>query len=136
MRLGHALARWQWGPQNQVIREAQIASGTGMHLCSVVQLFLTLCNPIDCSPPGSSVHGILQARMLEQVSISSSRGSSQPRGWTCISYVSCIGRQFLYTKPLGKTSWNKRTTQILKHSMVVIKKNFLVERKTQAFAMI
>ena len=47
----------------------------------------------ECSPPGSSVHGILQARILEQVAISSSRGSSQPRDWTCIS---CIGRWVLY----------------------------------------
>ena len=41
-----------------------------------------LCNPIDCSPPGSSVHGILQARILEWVSIPSSRWSSRPRDWT------------------------------------------------------
>ena len=57
---------------------------------------LTLCNPMDCSLPDSSVHGILQARILEWVAISSSRGSSWPRDWTCISYVSCIGRQIFY----------------------------------------
>ena len=51
---------------------------------------------MDCSPPGSSVHGILQARILEGVAISSSRGSSQSRDRTCVSYVSCIGRQVLY----------------------------------------
>ena len=45
----------------------------------VAQLCLTLCDPMDCSPPGSSVHGILQARILEWVAISFSRGSSQPR---------------------------------------------------------
>ena len=45
----------------------------------VTQLCLTLCNPMDCSPPGSSVHGILQARILEWVAISFSRGSSRPR---------------------------------------------------------
>ena len=55
----------------------------------------TLCNPMDCSLPGSSVHGILQAR-LEWVAVLSSRGSSQPRDQTCISYFSCIGRQVLY----------------------------------------
>ena len=44
-------------------------------MCSVVQSCLTLCNPMDCSPPGSSVHGISQAGILEQVAISSSRGS-------------------------------------------------------------
>ena len=52
----------------------------------------TFCNPMDCSPPGSSVHWILQARILEWVAMPSSRGPSQPRDQTHISYVSCIGR--------------------------------------------
>ena len=56
----------------------------------------TLCKPMDCSPPGSSVHGILQARVLEWVVMPSSRGSSRPRDLTCISSVSCIGRWALY----------------------------------------
>ena len=56
----------------------------------------TLCNPMDYSLPGSSVHGILQARILEWVAISFSRGSSQHRNETCISNVSYIGRQVLY----------------------------------------
>ena len=56
----------------------------------------TLCNPLDCSPPGYSVHGILQARILEWVAISYSRGSSQPRDQTHISYVSCVCRRVLY----------------------------------------
>ena len=59
--------------------------------CLVAQLYLTLLWPRG--PPGSSVHGIPQARILEWVAVSSSRGSSQPRGQTCISY---IGRQILY----------------------------------------
>ena len=46
----------------------------------VAQLCLTLCDPMDCNPPGSSIHGILQARILEWVAVSSSRGSSQPPG--------------------------------------------------------
>ena len=54
---------------------------------------LTLCNPMDCSQPGSSVHGTFQVRILEWVTISSSRGSSLLRGWT---HVSCIGRWILY----------------------------------------
>ena len=62
-------------------------------VCSVAQLCPTLCDPMDCSPPGSSVHGISQASMLEWVTISSSRGSSQPRDRT---HVSCIGRWILY----------------------------------------
>ena len=61
-----------------------------------LQLCLTLCEPMDYSPPGSSVHGILQVRILEWAAMPSSRASSQPRDWTCISYVSCIGRQVLY----------------------------------------
>ena len=56
----------------------------------------TLCNPMDCSLPGSPVHGILQARILECVAMPSSRGSSQPRDWTCGCHVSCIGRWVLY----------------------------------------
>ena len=56
----------------------------------------TLCDAMDCSPRGSSVHGILQARILEEVAIAFSRGSSQPRDRTHVSYISCIGRQILY----------------------------------------
>ena len=57
------------------------------------QSCLTPCNPLDCSLPGSSVHGIFQARILEWIAISSSRGSSSPRDETLNS---CIGRQILY----------------------------------------
>ena len=56
----------------------------------------TLCNPTDCSPPGSSVHGIPQARILEWVAILSSRGSSWPRDGTHVSCSFCIGRWVLY----------------------------------------
>ena len=52
---------------------------------------LTLCDPMDCSLPGSSVCGILQARVLEWVAISFSRGSSQSRNWT---QISCIAGRF------------------------------------------
>ena len=58
------------------------------------QLCLTLCNPRDCSPPDSSVHGILQGRILECVAVPFSRGSSPLRNWT---WVSCIaGRLFTF----------------------------------------
>ena len=57
----------------------------------------TLCDPVDCSPPGSSVHGVSQARILEWSAMPSSRGSSQPRDWTRVYYVSCIGRRFFTT---------------------------------------
>ena len=65
-------------------------------VCSVVQLCPTLCDPIDCSPPGSTVHGIFQARILEWVSISYSKGSFQPKHRT---HVSCIASGLL---PRGK----------------------------------
>ena len=54
---------------------------------SVSKLCLTLCDPMDCSPPGSSVPGILQARMLEWVAMASSRGSSWPRDPIRVSYI-------------------------------------------------
>ena len=62
-------------------------------MLSHVQLFVT---PWICSPPGSSVHGILQARILEWVAMLSSRGSSQPWDQTCVSSISCIGRHVIY----------------------------------------
>ena len=67
----------------------------GILLCCA-QSCPTLCNPVDFSLPGSSVHGIFQARVLEWVAISYSRGSSRPRDQTCISCVSCIGKRILY----------------------------------------
>ena len=68
---------------------------------SCAQSCLTLCDPMDHSPPGSSVHGSLQARMLDWVAISSSRGSSWPRDR---AHVSCLGRRILY----HWTIWIKR----------------------------
>ena len=67
-----------------------------VHLHSVTQLCMILCDPMDCSVSGSCVHGILQARILEQVAISCSSGSSPPRDWTQVSCLSCLGRQILY----------------------------------------
>ena len=58
----------------------------------IAQLCPTLCDPMDCSLPGSSVHGILQARILKWVAISFSRGSSQLRDWTWVSHTA--GRLF------------------------------------------
>ena len=64
-----------------------------VHACSVTQSRATLWDPMDCSPPRSSVHGISQVRILEWVAFSLSRGSSRPRDRTCIS---CMGRRVLY----------------------------------------
>ena len=55
----------------------------------VAQSWLTLCDPMDCSLPGSSVHGIFQARILEWIAISFSRGSSWPRGRAQVSLIAC-----------------------------------------------
>ena len=57
---------------------------------------LTLWDLVDCSWPGSFVHGVLQARILELVAMPSCRESSLPRDQTCVSFISCIGRQILY----------------------------------------
>ena len=69
-----------------------------MHACRV----RSLCDPMDCSPPGASVHGILQARILKWGAISYSMRSSQLRDLTCISCVSCAGRQILYHYAIWK----------------------------------
>ena len=73
-----------------------------LYVCSVAQSCLTLCDPVDCGPPGASVHGILQVKILEWVAIFSSRGASSPRESILVSCVSCIGRQTLcHWCPLG-----------------------------------
>ena len=61
-------------------------------VCLAAQLCPTLCDPVDCNPPASSVHGILQARTLEWVAMPVSSGSSRPRDWTRV----LLGRQILY----------------------------------------
>ena len=63
----------------------------------LLQLCLNLCNPMECNPPDSSVHVILQARILEWMAMPFSRGSFPLRDQTQVSYVSWIGRQFLYS---------------------------------------
>ena len=73
-----------------------------MHAKSL-QSYLTFFYPVDSCLPGSSVHGILQARILEWVAMSSSRGSSQPRDQTHVSSVSCIGRWFFTTSAMSTT---------------------------------
>ena len=79
----------------------------------LLQLCPALCDPVDCNPPGSSVHGILQARMLEWVVRGSSqffqervlewvpRGSSQPREQTRVSCISCTAGGLFTAQPLG-----------------------------------
>ena len=84
--------------------------------CLVARWCLTLCDPMDWSLPGFFLHGISQARILEQVAISFSRGSSQPRDWTCISCISCIGRRILYHWVTGEALLIT-TTRIMNKSL-------------------
>ena len=74
----------------------------GMCCVTLLQSCLTLFDPMDCSPPGSSVHGILQARIMEWIARPSSRESSRPRDWTLVSYFSCIGGMFFSPAHHGK----------------------------------
>ena len=60
--------------------------------CEVAQSCPTLCNPMGCSLPGSSIHGIFQARVVEGIAISFFRGSSWPRDWTWVFHI--VGRRF------------------------------------------
>ena len=68
-------------------------------VCRGAQLCSALCDPMDCSLPGSSVHGILQARVLEWVTISSSRGSSQPRDRTSLTSPALQAGSLLLVPP-------------------------------------
>ena len=72
-------------------------------VCLVTQLYLSLCDLMDCSLPSSSVHGILQARILEWVAIPFARESSQTRDWTQVSQIA--GGFF--------TSWATREAHIM-----------------------
>ena len=78
------------GRQRQALYAAAAAAAKSLQSCP------TLGDLMDCSPPGSSVHEILQARILKWVAMPFSRASSQTRDQTCVSYVSCIGRWVLY----------------------------------------
>ena len=76
------------------------------HLCP------TLCDPLDCSPPGFSVHGVFKARILEWVSISYSRGSSRPREQAHVSMSPVLAGGFFTTSTTHKTyvHFNSHTT--------------------------
>ena len=81
----------------------------------VAQSCPTLCNPMDYSLPGSSVHGIFQAEILEWVAISFSRGSSQHRDWTRVSHI--VGRHFIIWAKSGwqNKDFRKRCRKIFSH---------------------
>ena len=86
-----------------VLRIKNVIHKTVYLLCAKsLQLCPTLCDPMVCSLPGSSVLGIFQARMLEWVAMPSSRGSSRSRSQTKVSNGSCIADRFFITEPPGK----------------------------------
>ena len=100
------------------------AYSAGTHdaiLCLVAQLCLTLCDPMDCSPPGSSVHGILQARILEWIAMPSSRGPSRARDWTRISCVSCIADGFF----MHRVTWEAQPNKWINRLKIYIAGNSL-----------
>ena len=79
-----------WFKGNLINSNTQQLKGVGVPSC------VQLCDSRDRSPPSTSVHGTLQARILDWAAISSTRGSSWPRDWTQVSRVSCIGRQIFF----------------------------------------
>ena len=90
----HCLPKWIF-----LLSISPFADAKQVCYCLVARSCPALCNPMDCSAPGSSVCGIFQARTLERDAISSSRVSSQPRDRT---HVSCFGRWIFTTEPPGK----------------------------------
>ena len=121
------------------------ALGSRLHsLCRLLaQSSPTLCDPVDCSPPGSSVHGILQARILERVSMPCSWGSSRPRARTLVSclweaglvVLRHLGSQFLSqgSNPHPHTGTHTER-QILKTSKEVLGSLILAQRRIRIMA--
>ena len=98
-----------------------------MNVCVLSPFSLVwLCDPMDCSPPGSSGHGILQARILEWVAMPSSRGSSWPRERT---HISCIGKWVLYHLCHLRGPTTERPHSSLKDSSVLLRQVTLPEAK-------
>ena len=83
-------------------------------LLLVAQSCLTLCDPVDCSPPGCSVHGTLQAGMLEWVPMPSSRGSSRPRDRSRVSRLLRWQAGSLPPVPPGKPCVHMRDSKVKK----------------------
>ena len=108
LRKAHLSVSALIGPSSRVIMTSNCPTFLWItekwNVCLVAQSCQTFWDPMDCSLPGSSVHGILQARTLEWVAMPSSRASSQPRDQT---QVSRIARRFLESEPPGKPEkWN------------------------------
>ena len=99
-----------------------------IYVCACARSCLTHCDPVDClscSPPDSSVHGILQTRILEWVAISYSRGSFPPRDRTHVCCLSCTGRQVL-----SKCATQEAPSQYIIHNKLKALRNPAGERPT------
>ena len=100
--------------RGNVVSEMSLGFKVRQCMCAQsLQLCLTLCNPMDYSPPGSSVHGILQARRLEWVAIPSSGGSSRSWDPIHVSCVFCITGRFFTAEPLRMPKVRLTKVQIL-----------------------
>ena len=114
-RLGNPMGRRAWRATFHRVAKNRTWLMYTLSACLVSQLCLTLCDPLDCSPPGFSVHGIPQTRTLEGVAMPSSRGSPHPRDGPRVSCVSCFAGRFFSTS----TTWEAQTLLIVAlHSCV------------------
>ena len=98
-----------------IIRQIPIVSLTclEMHACSVLS---NSCDPMNCNPPGCSLYGIFQARILEWISVFPSKGSSWPKDRTCVSWVSCIAGRFFIIWDIGDLNtfhWVTMSTEFI-----------------------
>ena len=99
-------------------------------VCMITEPCLILCSHMDCGPPGPSVHGIFQARILEWVAISYFRKSSQPKDQTQVSFVSCISRSDSLPlapprKPIIKVGGNQNVSIHSMHAFLGILQIFI-----------
>ena len=100
-----------------------------MKWSEVTQSWPTLYDPMDCSLPGSSVHGIFQAIVLEWIAISFSRGSSRPRDWTRVSCIVDRGFTIWATREVQR----KRSYSLIEKETLLRKWSFCVKRKHVCF---
>ena len=95
---------------------------TESHVCFVSRSCPTLCDLMNCSPPGSSVHEILQARILELGAM----GSSQPKDPTSVSCISCIAGRFFIAEPPGKSLYSDIRIMSISGAKLLIQLKFTI----------
>ena len=123
MKLGHQPGEnGSWELEYWYIRDSEWLECSNRNTVYVLlaQSCPTLRDPMDCSLVGSSVHGVFQARILEWVVISFSRGSSWPRNWTCVSHVSCIAGRLFITEHQGSPNSTHNLSRLKSHEIYVV----------------